>query len=124
MTDQEYTLRRDMLRDAIRKTQSELDGLKEELATLEATHKPFFIHSLTMSGEDFKVFSYGCQVERQSRGVTDEQYREDIDLRLRLQKDVLDVWRRQNGRPKIKGRLTAILPSLKNPGDVFMRFEQ
>ena len=29
MTDQEYTLRRDMLRDAIRKTQSELDGLKE-----------------------------------------------------------------------------------------------
>ena len=26
MTDQEYTMRRDMLRDAIRKTQSELNG--------------------------------------------------------------------------------------------------
>lgn len=39
MTDQEYTLRRDMLRDAIRKTQSELDGLKEELATLEESCK-------------------------------------------------------------------------------------
>ena len=122
MTDQEYTLRRDMLRDAIRKTQSELDGLKEELYTLEETHKPFFTHSLTMSGEDFKVFSYGCQVERQRRGVTDEQYREDIDIRLRLQKDVLDVWRRQKGRPKIKGHLTAIFPSLKNPGGVIMRF--
>ena len=39
MTDQEYTLRRNMLRDAIRKTQSELDGLKEELATLEESRK-------------------------------------------------------------------------------------
>lgn len=39
MTDQEYTLRRDMLRDAIRKTQSELDGLKEELDTLEESRK-------------------------------------------------------------------------------------
>lgn len=39
MTDQEYTLRRDMLRDAIRETQSELDGLKEELATLEESRK-------------------------------------------------------------------------------------
>lgn len=39
MTDQEYTLRRDMLRDAIRKTQSERDGLKEELATLEESRK-------------------------------------------------------------------------------------
>ena len=39
MTDQEYTLRRDMLRDAIRKTQGELDGLKEELATLEESRK-------------------------------------------------------------------------------------
>ena len=39
MTGQEYTLRRDMLRDAIRKTQSELDGLKEELATLEESRK-------------------------------------------------------------------------------------
>ena len=39
MTDQEYTLRRDMLRDAIRKTQSELDGLKEELYTLEESRK-------------------------------------------------------------------------------------
>lgn len=39
MTDQEHTLRRDMLRDAIRKTQSELDGLKEELATLEESRK-------------------------------------------------------------------------------------
>ena len=39
MTDQEYTLRRDMLRDTIRKTQSELDGLKEEQATLEESLK-------------------------------------------------------------------------------------
>ena len=39
MTDQEFTLRRDMLRDAIRKTQSEPDGLKEELATLEESRK-------------------------------------------------------------------------------------
>lgn len=39
MTEQEYTMRRDMLRDAIRKTQRELDGLKEELATLEAGRK-------------------------------------------------------------------------------------
>ena len=39
MTDQEFTLLRDMLRDAIRKTQSELDGLKEELATLEESRK-------------------------------------------------------------------------------------
>ena len=39
MTYQEYTLRRDMLRDAIRKTQRELDGLKEELATLEESRK-------------------------------------------------------------------------------------
>lgn len=35
MTEQEYT----MLRDAIRKTQRELDGLKEELATLEESRK-------------------------------------------------------------------------------------
>lgn len=39
MTDQEYTMRRDMLRDAIRKTQSELDDLKEELAALEESRK-------------------------------------------------------------------------------------
>ena len=39
MTDQEYTMRCDMLRDAIRKTQRELDGLKEELATLEESRK-------------------------------------------------------------------------------------
>ena len=39
MTEQEYTMRRDMLRDAIRKTQSELDGLKEELDTLEESRK-------------------------------------------------------------------------------------
>ena len=39
MTEQEYTMRRDMLRDAIRKTQSELDGLKEELAGLEESRK-------------------------------------------------------------------------------------
>jgi hypothetical protein len=39
MTEQEYTMRRDMLRDAIRKTQSELDSLKEELATLEESRK-------------------------------------------------------------------------------------
>ena len=39
MTEQECTMRRDMLRDAIRKTQSELDGLKEELATLEESRK-------------------------------------------------------------------------------------
>ena len=32
-------MRRDMLRDAIRKTQSELDGLKEELAALEESRK-------------------------------------------------------------------------------------
>ena len=40
MTDQEYTLLRDMLRDAIRKTQSELDGLKEELETLCEDREP------------------------------------------------------------------------------------
>ncbi len=39
MTEQEYTMRRDMLRDAIHKTQRELDGLKEELATLEESRK-------------------------------------------------------------------------------------
>ena len=39
MTEQEYTMCRDMLRDAIRKTQRELDGLKEELATLEESRK-------------------------------------------------------------------------------------
>ena len=39
MTEQEYTMRRDMLRDAIRKTQRELDSLKEELATLETGRK-------------------------------------------------------------------------------------
>lgn len=39
MTEQECTLRRDMLRDAIRETQSELDGLKKELAELEARRK-------------------------------------------------------------------------------------
>ena len=39
MTEQEYTMRRDMLRDAIRKTQRELDGLKEELDNLEESRK-------------------------------------------------------------------------------------
>ena len=39
MTDQEFTLLRDMLRDAIRKTEAELAGLREELATLEAGRK-------------------------------------------------------------------------------------
>ena len=50
MTDQEYTLRPmaslysitkelKTLLDAIRKTQSELDGLKEEMATLEESRK-------------------------------------------------------------------------------------
>ena len=39
MTEQEYTMRRDMLRDAIRKTQRELDDLKGELATLEESRK-------------------------------------------------------------------------------------
>lgn len=39
MTEQEYTMRRDMLRDAIRKTQRELDGLKEELDNLEKSRK-------------------------------------------------------------------------------------
>ena len=39
MTEQEYTMRRDMLRDAIRKTQRKLDDLKEELATLEESRK-------------------------------------------------------------------------------------
>lgn len=39
MTEQEYTLRRDMLRDAIRKTEAELASLKEELDTLEKSRK-------------------------------------------------------------------------------------
>ena len=39
MTEQERTMRRDMLRDAIRKTQRELDDLKEEQATLEESRK-------------------------------------------------------------------------------------
>ena len=39
MTEQEYTMRRDMLRDAIRKTQRELDSLKEELDNLEKSRK-------------------------------------------------------------------------------------
>lgn len=39
MSEQEYTMRRDMLRDAIRKVQGELDGLKRELSELEGSRK-------------------------------------------------------------------------------------
>lgn len=39
MTEQEYTMRRDMLRDAIRKTEAELASLKEELDNLEESRK-------------------------------------------------------------------------------------
>lgn len=124
MTDQEYTMRRDMLRDAIRKTQSELDGLKEELATLEETHKPYFTETMVLSEADFKVFSHGCQVERVKRGVTVVQYAGDQDLKMRLQKDVLDIWRSKNGMPKITGRLVSITPDSQNVGQVIMGFEK
>lgn len=40
MTDQEYTLRRDMLRDAIRKTEAELASLREELDNLCEDREP------------------------------------------------------------------------------------
>lgn len=39
MTEQEYTMRRDMLRDAISKTEAELASLKEELDNLEESRK-------------------------------------------------------------------------------------
>ena len=35
MTEQERTMRRDLLKDAIRKTAAELEGLKRELKELE-----------------------------------------------------------------------------------------
>lgn len=39
MNDQEYTLRRDMLRDAIRKTEADLARLRDDLYNLEKSRK-------------------------------------------------------------------------------------
>ena len=67
MTDQEYTMRRDMLRDAIRKTQSELDGLKEELDTLEYQGPPLFKSSVEVSIGDFEMGSLFLRDRRHCR---------------------------------------------------------
>ena len=82
MTDQEYTMRRDMLRDAIRKTQSELDGLKEELDTLECQGPPLFKSSVEVSIGDFEILKYGFKVKRQRRGISEEAYIQAADLRF------------------------------------------
>ncbi len=124
MTDQEYTMRRDMLRDAIRKTQGELDGLKEELATLEDTHKPFFIPELKLSPDEFKAFNRECYVLRCERGIPEYQYRTDLDMRLRLKNEVLDNHRRKNGQRKISGRLVSVMPDSQLVGHAIMRFEK
>lgn len=124
MTDQEYTMRRDMLRDAIRKTQSELDGLKEELATLEDAHNPFFIPELKLSPDSFKSFNRECYVLLRQRGITECQYKTDPDMRLLLKKEVLDNHRRKNGQRKISGRLVSVMPDSQQVGHAVMRFEQ
>ena len=122
MTDQEYTLRRDMLRDAIRKTQSELDGLKEELNTLECQGPPLFKSSVEVSIGDFEILKHGFKVERQSRGISEEAYIQATDLRLRLQKDVIDIWRRQHRMAPLAGRLVSVKPT--SNGTIELRFEQ
>ena len=124
MTDQEYTMRRDMLRDAIRKTQGELDGLKEELATLEDTHTPYFTPEIKLSPDEFKEFSRECSVRRFERGITEYQYKTDQDVRLDVQKEVVDNHRRKNGQRKITGRLVSITPDSQQVGHVIMGFEQ
>lgn len=122
MTDQEYTMRRDMLRDAIRKTQSELDGLKEELDTLECQGPPLFKSSVEVSIGDFEILKHGFKVERESRGISKEVYTQATDLRLRLQKDVIDIWRRNNHMAPLAGRLVSVAPT--SHGTIELRFEQ
>ena len=122
MTEQEYTMRRDMLRDAIRKTQSELDGLKEELDTLECRRPPLFKPTIEVSIGDFEILKHGFQVERQSRGISEETYIQDTELRLRLQKDVIDIWRRHRHMAPLAGRLVSVAPT--SHGTIELRFEQ
>lgn len=122
MTGQEYTLRRDMLRDAIRKTQSELDGIKEELDTLERRGPPLFKSSVEVSMGDFEILKHGFIVERESRGISKEAYIQATDLRLRLQKDVIDIWRRQHHMAPLAGRLVSVAPT--SHGTIELRFEQ
>ena len=122
MTEQEYTMRRDMLRDAIRKTQSELDDLKEELDTLECQRPPLFKSSVEVSIGDFEILKHGFRVERQSRGISEEAYIQAADLRLRLQKDVIDIWRRQHRMAPLAGRLVSVKPT--SNGTIELRFEQ
>ena len=70
MTDQEYTLRRDMLRDAIRKTEAELAGLREELDNLCEDREP----SLRTLNVQVKVTTKNVEetdvVQRITRGLS------------------------------------------------------